>query len=351
MFSIDDYNYELPDQLIAQQPIAQRDGSRLLVLNRSGMNLSHRKFYEIETLLEPSDVLVLNNTKVIPGRLQGRKETGGKTEILILNYAKNSDKEAHPKERMYQCLVKTSKSPKLGTRLVFEGNLTAEVVAGCNGIFTIRFYCETDFEDLLERIGQMPLPPYIRRSGEEPKDRTSYQTVYAKHAGAIAAPTAGLHFTPKLLDRLEAKGITILYVTLHVGYGTFSPVRVSDIREHEMHSEWYSISSETASDINRAKAAGRKIVAVGTTGVRTLEYNTGPDGRLLPGSGACDLYIYPGFQFKMVDAILTNFHLPKSTLLMLVSAFAGREQILSAYQAAIEKRYRFYSYGDAMLIL
>jgi len=351
MFSLDDYNYELPEKLIAQQPVSQRDESRLLVMDRSGRKIDHRNFYELEHLLGPSDVLVLNNTKVIPGRLQGRKETGGKAEVLILDYAENSDKDVHPKERLYQCLVKASKSPKPGTRLVFEENLTAEVVTGHDGIYNIRFHCETDFESLLERIGQMPLPPYIRRKDAETKDRTSYQTVYAQHVGAIAAPTAGLHFTTKLLDRLKTKGIKILYITLHVGFGTFSPVRVSDIRDHEMHSEWYSISSETASDINKAKADGRKIVAVGTTCVRTLEYNTGTDGRLLPGSGACNLYIYHGYQFKMVDAMLTNFHLPKSTLLMLVSAFAGREQILTAYQAAIEKSYRFYSYGDAMLIL
>lgn len=351
MFSINDYDYELPEKLIAQHPVSRRDESRLLVMDRKKANLDHRSFYELEHLLGPSDVLVLNNTKVIPGRLHGHKETGGKAEVLILDYMANPHQVKQPNERVYQCLVKSSKPPKPGTRLVFEENLSAEIVAGRNGVYDVRFYGAPDFESLLDRIGQMPLPPYISRRRDDAKDRTSYQTVYALHAGAIAAPTAGLHFTPQLLDRLKAKGITIVYITLHVGYGTFLPVRVSDIRDHTMHTEWFSISRETAKGINTAKADGRRIVAVGTTCVRTLEYTTGTDGRISPGSGACDLFIYPGYQFKMVDAMLTNFHLPKSTLLMLVSAFAGREEILQAYQAAIKNRYRFYSYGDAMLIL
>jgi len=351
MFSLDDYDYILPEKLIAQQPVATRDESRLLVLDRSGRKIAHRNFYEIERLLEPSDVLVLNNTKVIPGRLQGHKDSGGKVEILILDYAANPEQATDPHERVYQCLVKASKPPKSGTRLRFEENLTAEVLNGQKGIYKIRFHCETDFENLLKRIGHMPLPPYIRRDGAEIQDHTSYQTVYAHYPGAIAAPTAGLHFTPRLLDRLQAKEITIVYITLHVGYGTFLPVRVTDIRDHTMHAEWFSISSETANSINTAKADGRRVVAVGTTCVRTLEHTTNPDCLISPGTGACDLYIYPGYQFKTVDAMLTNFHLPKSTLLMLVSAFAGRKEILNAYQAAIKEQYRFYSYGDAMLIL
>ena len=351
MFNIDNYDYKLPEDLIAQQPVAQRDESRLLVMDRSAKSLAHRKFYDLAHLLKPSDVLVLNNTKVIPGRLFGQKETGGKAEVLILDYAAGESQENEPNERVYQCLVKSSKPPKPGARLIFEQNLTAQVVDGSQGIYNVRFHCDADFSTLLDQIGQMPLPPYISRSEENLNDRSSYQTVYAHHPGAIAAPTAGLHFTDQLLERLKAKGITIVHVTLHVGYGTFLPVRVTDIRDHSMHSEWFLISSETTDIINTAKADGRRIVAVGTTCVRTLEYATDSNGSIAPLNGECDLFIYPGYQFKMVDAMLTNFHLPKSTLLMLVSAFAGREPILNAYQEAIKAKYRFYSYGDAMLIL
>lgn len=351
MFSIDDYHYELPEDLIAQQPVSQRDASRLLVMERSLENLDHRHFYDLPHLLRPSDVLVLNNTKVIPGRLLGRKASGGKIEVLILDYATGAPQFTESEKRIYQCMVKSSKPPRPGTRLLFNENLTGRVLDGSQGIYAIRFDCGIDFESLLDRIGHTPLPPYIKRGEENEDDRSSYQTVYARQAGAIAAPTAGLHFTSQLLKKLSDNGITINYITLHVGYGTFLPVRVTDIRDHAMHSEWFSISASAANQINKAKAQGRRIVAVGTTCVRTLEYATGSNGYITPGSGKCDLFIYPGYHFKIVDAMLTNFHLPKSTLLMLVSAFAGRDKILKAYQTAIKRRYRFYSYGDAMLIL
>jgi S-adenosylmethionine:tRNA ribosyltransferase-isomerase len=236
-------------------------------------------------------------------------------------------------------------------RLDFDDRLSAEVVSAVDGIATLRFHCETDFDTLLEEIGHLPLPPYIRRpEGDSAADRRRYQTVYASRKGAIAAPTAGLHFSLDLMDRLQAKGIQIAQVTLHVGYGTFVPVRVDDIRQHKMHAEWFDLTEETAAAINATKDAGRQVIAVGTTSVRTLESSAGPDGRLSPGSGACDLFIYPGYRFKSVDALITNFHLPESTLLMLVAALAGRERILSAYREAVAKEYRFFSYGDAMLI-
>ncbi len=353
MFSLKDYTYSLPEDRIAQKPADRRDRSRLLVLDRRSGGLSHRIFADLPDLLQPSDLLVVNNTRVIPGRLPGRKETGGKVEVLILSGGNGRSGPADG-DVVRDCLVKASKRPRPGARFFFDGGLSAEVIASNDHVHTLRFTCSEDFDRLLDRIGKMPLPPYIlkSRSDEYPErnDRAAYQTVYAEQKGAVAAPTAGLHFTPELMDTLREIGITIAPITLHVGYGTFVPVRVSDIREHRMHAEWYSIPAETAARINRARSEGNRVIAVGTTSVRTLEYASDDGGRVAEGSGRCDLFIYPGYRFKAVDAVITNFHLPESTLLMLVSAFADRERVLNAYRAAVENGYRFYSYGDAMLI-
>ena len=348
MFLLNDYNYDLPDDLIAQRPADQRDRSNLLFLNKETGNLSHHKFYEIYDLLSPTDLLVLNDTQVIPARLLGKKNTGGKAEVFILDYP-GDHQNAAGNELALRCLIKTAKRPKNGTPLFFSPDLQARVMDCQQGIYTVKFSCKDNFESLLDRIGHVPLPPYIKRNDCK-DDRTSYQTVYASQKGAVAAPTAGLHFSKKLLKKIAEKGIRIVTITLHVGYGTFLPVRVSDIREHKIHSEWYAISEDTADAINRAKTKGRRIIAVGTTCVRTLEYASDDGGMVAHGGGSCDLFIYPGYRFKVVDAMITNFHLPKSTLLMLVSAFAGRENILNAYRTAIDKKYRLFSYGDSMFI-
>lgn len=342
MYSPDDYNFILPDQLIAQQPLARRDHSRLLHLERSSGRLDHRCFSDLPDLLCAGDLLVLNDTRVVPGRLLGRKESGGKVEVLIL------DPLGDAARQVYTCLVRASKRPLPGSRLFFDGGLIATVKALDERTSQISFDGPAPLDQILDAIGHVPLPPYIRRD-DNPDDRHTYQTVYANRKGAIAAPTAGLHFTPELLQGLREKGIETAFLTLHVGYGTFVPVRADDIREHRMHSEWFDLSAETVAAIARAREAGRRVVAVGTTCVRTLEF-CARDGALIPQSGACDLFIYPGFQFKAVDAMVTNFHLPRSTLMMLVSAFAGRDTILKAYGAAVRQRYRFFSYGDAMLI-
>ena len=348
MFLVNDYNYDLPDDLIAQKPADQRDRSKLLFLDEETGKRSHHKFYEIYDHLSPTDLLVLNDTQVIPARLLGKKNTGGKAEVFILDYP-GDRKNAAGNELVLRCLIKTSKRPKNGTPLIFDRGLQASVVDCQEGIYTVKF--SVDLPDLSNEscIGHVPLPPYIKRNDCE-DDRTSYQTVYASQKGAVAAPTAGLHFSKKLLKKISEKGVGIATITLHVGYGTFLPVRVSDIREHKIHSEWYSISKDTADVINRAKTKGGRIIAVGTTCVRSLEYASDDRGNVAHGGGSCDLFIYPGYRFKVVDAMITNFHLPKSTLLMLVSAFAGRENILNAYRTAIDKKYRLFSYGDAMLI-
>ena len=354
MYSLSDYKYELPAELIAQKPVDRRDQSNLLVMDRQADELFHHRFNMLDHFLRPGDVLVINNTAVIPGRLSGRKDSGGKVEVLICNFNGNCNPRTQKSHRDCECLVKTAKPLKPGRLLYFDEGLSAEVLERRNGTYRIRFNTEGDFEILLERIGQVPLPPYIRRSPElEPPcdDRTAYQTVYASEKGAIAAPTAGLHFTPELLEKLKARKIAIVSLTLHVGYGTFLPVRSEDIRSHHMHSEPYSIPVQSADQINSARNAGHRVVAVGTTCVRTLEYACDAAGWVRAETGCCDLFIYPGYRFKAVDAMITNFHLPQSTLLMLVSAFAGREKIMHAYQEAINRKYRFYSYGDAMLII
>ena len=350
MFSIEDYHYSLPEHMIAQQPLQERDHSRLLVMDRRTDALSHRVFHDLESFLAPSDVLVVNNTQVIPGRLVGKKESGGRIEALILNYASGMSSSANGNE--FDCMLKSSKRPRVGSRLYFSEGVTAQITDRADNIYRLSFSCEGDFRSVLDRIGRTPLPPYIKRDGAQPAgdDAASYQTVYASQKGAIAAPTAGFHFTKDLMLRLKDKGVTLAAITLHVGYGTFLPVRVTDIREHRMHSEWFSIPDETAEAVFRAKKEGRRVVAVGTTSVRTLEFAMDKTGDIGPMNGSCDLFIYPGYRFRVVDAMITNFHLPESTLLMLVSAFAGRNNILAAYQTAIQENYRFYSYGDAMLI-
>jgi S-adenosylmethionine:tRNA ribosyltransferase-isomerase len=350
MYSLDDYDYELPPELVAQTPLRVRDQSRLLVLHRRGGRPSHHPFKALVDFLNPEDTLVVNDTEVILGRLHGRKPTGGRVEVLLLDYAGGRHCRGKFTSR---CLVRASKPPGIGSEIVFDRELSAVVCDGESGIYTLEFRFYGEFEDHLAALGHVPLPPYIRRppGGRAVDDRQAYQTVYAAAKGAVAAPTAGLHFTDGLLADIRRKGVRRVPITLHVGYGTFLPVRTVDIRRHRMHSERFSISSSAAEAVNATRGKGGRVFAVGTTCVRTLEYAADAAGHVQPGHGECDLFIYPGYDFKVVDAMITNFHLPRSTLLMLVSAFAGRESILAAYREAIQARYRFYSYGDAMLII
>ena len=338
---IKDFDYELPQELIAQDPLEDRSSSRLMVLDKKTGEISHRIFYDIIDELNPGDCLVINDTKVIPARLYGVKEdTGAKVEVLLLK------REA---DDVWEVLVKPGKKCRPGAKLSFgDGLLKAEVLEVIDdGNRKIRFSYEGIFEEILDQLGQMPLPPYITH---ELKDKNRYQTVYAKYEGSAAAPTAGLHFTKELLEKIREKGVIIASVTLHVGLGTFRPVKVENVLEHHMHSEYYRVEPEEAKKINDAKAAGGRIIAVGTTSCRTLESATGEDGILRAGCGWTEIFIYPGYQFKMIDALITNFHLPKSTLVMLVSALAGREHILAAYKEAVRDKYRFFSFGDAMFI-
>lgn len=338
---VKDFDYELPEELIAQDPLEDRSSSRLMVLNRETGAVQHKIFKDVIDYLNPGDCLVINNTKVIPARLFGVKEgTEAKIEILLLK--RHSDD-------VWETLVKPGKKCKIGTRISFgEGLLVGEVVDVVEeGNRMIRFNYEGIFEEVLDQLGQMPLPPYITH---QLKDKNRYQTVYAKYDGSAAAPTAGLHFTPELLEQIRGKGVEIAEVTLHVGLGTFRPVKVDTIEEHHMHSEFYRIEQAEADKINRAKKSGHRIIAVGTTSTRTLESAAEPDGCLIEKSGWTDIFIYPGYKFKVIDGLITNFHLPQSTLVMLVSALAGREHVLNAYRQAVEERYRFFSFGDAMLI-
>ncbi len=337
-----DYYFELPQELIAQDPLEERTSSRLLVLDKRTGAVSHHGFREIGEFLRPGDCLVLNDTKVIPARLLGEREgTGAHVELLLLK-RRSGD--------VWETLVRPGKKCRPGTRLTFgDGLLKAEILDTVEeGNRLVRFDYEGIFEEVLDRLGEMPLPPYITHKLQ---DRNRYQTVYAKHEGSAAAPTAGLHFTKELLGRLEGKGIGIAYVTLHVGLGTFRPVKEENVLEHHMHTEHYQVSREAADTINRTKAQGGRIVCVGTTSCRTLESAAGEDGLVRPCSGDTDIFIYPGYRFRVLDALITNFHLPESTLIMLVSALAGREHVLAAYEEAVRERYRFFSFGDAMLII
>lgn len=338
---VSDFYYELPEELIAQDPLQNRSDSRLMVLNRKDGTITHRHFNEITEYLHPGDCLVINDTKVIPARLMGVKQgTGAGIEVLLLKNKGNN---------VWETLVKPGKKARPGAVISFgDGLLTGEVTDVVeDGNRLIRFTYEGIWEELLDRLGQMPLPPYITH---ELKDKNRYQTVYAEHEGSAAAPTAGLHFTEELLDKIRMQGIKIAKVTLHVGLGTFRPVKVQKIEDHHMHSEYYTISEETANIINETKASGGKIISVGTTSTRTLETAAGEDGRIKPCSGWTDIFIYPGYRFRVVDSLITNFHLPESTLLMLVSALYDREHILEAYRTAVAEKYRFFSFGDAMLI-
>lgn len=336
-----DFYYDLPEELIAQDPLEDRSSSRLLVLDKETGATSHHIFKEITGYLKEGDCLVINDTKVIPARLIGAKEgTGAKIEILLLKRKENN---------IWETLVKPGKKAKVGTRIVFgEGILVGEVVGIVEeGNRLVKFEYEGIFEEILDQLGQMPLPPYITHQLE---DKNRYQTVYAKHTGSAAAPTAGLHFTPELLKEIEEKGIDIARVTLHVGLGTFRPVKVDNILEHHMHSEFYQIEEEAAEKINRAKESGHRVICVGTTSCRTIESAADKNGKLHATNGWTEIFIYPGYEFKVLDCLITNFHLPESTLVMLVSALAGREQVLSAYEEAVKEKYRFFSFGDAMFI-
>ncbi len=340
--NVKDFYYDLPTELIAQDPLERRSDSRLMVLDRGTGAVEHRHFYNIKDYLQPGDCLVVNNTKVIPARLLGQREkTGGAVEVLLLKRLSDDS---------WETLVKPGKKARPGERLSFgDGLLRAEVMDGVEeGNRIIRFEYEGIFEEILDELGQMPLPPYITHKLE---DKSRYQTVYAKHDGSAAAPTAGLHFTPELLDEIRAMGVNIAEVTLHVGLGTFRPVKVENVLEHHMHSEYYEISQEAAEAINAAKASGHRVISVGTTSTRTLESAAAADGSLRACSGWTEIFIYPGYEFKVIDGLITNFHLPESTLVMLVSALAGREQVLAAYEEAVKERYRFFSFGDAMIIV
>lgn len=339
--NVKDYDYDLPEELIAQDPLEDRSSSRLMVLDRQTGDVEHRHFTDILEYLHPGDCLVINNTKVIPARLFGVKEdTQAKIEVLLLKRKEND---------IWETLVKPGKKAKPGTKLVFgDGLLTAEVVDVVEeGNRLIQFHYDGIFEEILDQLGQMPLPPYITH---QLKDKNRYQTVYAKYDGSAAAPTAGLHFTKELLQKVKDMGVDIAEVTLHVGLGTFRPVKVENVLDHHMHSEFYMVSQEAADKINRAKESGHRVIAVGTTSTRTLEAAADENGRLHETSGWTEIFIYPGYQFKVIDALITNFHLPQSTLVMLVSALAGREHVLHAYEIALKERYRFFSFGDAMLI-
>lgn len=336
-----DFYFDLPEELIAQDPLADRSSSRLLVLDKKTGEVEHHIFREIVQYLEPGDCLVLNNTKVIPARLLGAKEdTHAAVEVLLLKRREND---------VWETLVKPGKKCKPGTRLVFgDGLLHAEVLETVEeGNRLIRFSYEGIFEEILDRLGEMPLPPYITH---KLADKNRYQTVYAKYEGSAAAPTAGLHFTQELLEEIGKKGVDIAYVTLHVGLGTFRPVKVDNILEHHMHSEFYQVREEAAEKINRAKQSGHRVICVGTTSCRTVESAADENGVVQPGCDNTEIFIYPGYRFKVLDALITNFHLPESTLVMLVSALAGREHVLAAYETAIRERYRFFSFGDAMFI-
>ena len=336
-----DFNYDLPEELIAQDPLEDRSSSRLMVLHKDTGRIEHKIFRDIIDYLNPGDCLVINDTKVIPARLMGIKEdTGAAIEVLLLK--RNVDD-------VWECLVKPGKKARTGARIIFgEGLLVGEIVDVIeDGNRMIKFHYEGIFEEILDKLGQMPLPPYITHKLQ---DKNRYQTVYAKNEGSAAAPTAGLHFTKELLEKIKEKGVNVVSITLHVGLGTFRPVKVDKIEEHHMHTETFNISKEAADTINRTRAAGGRVIAVGTTSCRTLESAAADDGTIPARSGDTDIFIYPGYKFKAIDCLITNFHLPESTLIMLVSALAGKDNIMNAYETAVKERYRFFSFGDAMFI-
>ncbi len=339
---LSDFDFYLPEELIAQRPVEPRDASRLLVVHKDGGAFEHRHFRDLPEYLRPGDAIVVNETRVMPARLMGEREgTGGAIEVLLLKRLERD---------RWETLVKPGKKARPGQRIIFGGGLLVGTVQETTevGGRVVEFAYEGVFEHVLDQLGQMPLPPYIHERLEDPE---RYQTVFAREWGSAAAPTAGLHFTPELLARLESMGVSVHKIVLHVGLGTFRPVQVEEVLEHKMHSEFYTVEPGTAEALNRVRAAGGRIVAVGTTSVRTLETVTSPEGLVQPGQGWTDIFIYPGYRFKAVDVMITNFHLPKSTLVMLVSAFAGRDLTLKAYAEAVAERYRFFSFGDAMLLL
>ncbi|SDH92207.1 tRNA preQ1(34) S-adenosylmethionine ribosyltransferase-isomerase QueA [Proteiniclasticum ruminis] len=338
---VEDFNFELPEELIAQHPLEKRDSSRLLVLDKKTGEINHKHFGDLPDFLKKGDVLVLNDTRVIPARLLGVKEdTEGKIEFLLLNRKKLDT---------YECLAKPGKRARKGAKFTFgEGLLKAEVLDVLeNGNRIVKFSYEGVFEEILDRLGEMPLPPYIK---EKLEDRERYQTVYSREEGSAAAPTAGLHFTKELLDKLQSMGVETAFLTLHVGLGTFRPVKVESVENHDMHEEFYSLDAKNAEIINTAKNEGRRIISVGTTSTRTLETIADEKGFVREASGYTKIFIYPGYQFKCVDCLITNFHLPESTLIMLVSALAGQENVMNAYRTAVKEKYRFFSFGDSMLI-
>lgn len=339
---VKDFDYDLPEELIAQDPLEDRSSSRLMVLDKKSGEIKHTVFKHIIDQLCPGDCLVINNTKVIPARLMGTKrDTGAAIEVLLLKRKENN---------IWETLVKPGKKAKPGTEIMFGDGLLSGTVLDVveEGNRLIQFHFEGIFEEILDQLGQMPLPPYITH---QLQDKNRYQTVYAKHEGSAAAPTAGLHFTQELLEQIRNKGVDIAEVTLHVGLGTFRPVKVENVQDHHMHSEFYCIDEDAAEKVNRAKRSGNRVISVGTTSCRTLESAGAQDGSIRACSGWTEIFIYPGYQFKVVDALITNFHLPQSTLIMLVSALAGREHVLAAYEEAVRQKYRFFSFGDAMLVV
>lgn len=337
---VEDFDYDLPPELIAQVPVEPRDHSRLLVLHRDSGTMEHVHFYDLPRYLRAGDALVINETRVIPARLYGRKETGGRVEVLLLRPLS---------DRTWEALVRPGSRLKPGARVIFSDELAARVAQVLpDGNRTLEFDCRGDFAELLDRLGRVPLPPYITAELADPE---RYQTVYGRERGSAAAPTAGLHFTPELLADIERMGVDIARLILHVGLGTFRPVKAERVEDHVMHEEYYAVSAATAERINAARARGGRVIAVGTTSVRTLETVTDERGIVHAGEGWTGIFIYPGYRYRAVDAMITNFHLPRSTLLMLVSAFAGRDMIMAAYREAVARRYRFFSFGDAMLIL
>lgn len=337
---VSEFGYNLPEELIAQTPIEKRDTSRLMILDRKAQTIEHKVFKDILDYLNPGDVLVRNNTKVIPARLYGKKETGANVEFLLLNQIEND---------VWECIVRPGNKLHIGTKVIFGDDLLQGEILDTmlGGTRKVKFYYNGIFNEILDKIGLMPLPPYIH---EELKEKKRYQTVYAKHEGSAAAPTAGLHFTEELIEKIEKKGIKIANVTLHVGIGTFRPVKVEKIEEHKMHSEHFHIKKEDANIINNAKKENRRIIAVGTTSCRVLETVSDENGMVKEQEGDTNIFIYPGYKFKCIDGLITNFHLPESTLLMLVSALAGHDYIMSAYEEAVRQKYRFFSFGDAMFI-